>query len=103
MWSVGSFYSHDEIKDLKTPENIYSYVTNELTYDKTRLSSSPDRRGAQNALQEPSSSLCTDFTDTFIALAREKGIMAREIQGYGYATKQEIQPLSLKADVKIST
>ncbi|KXK11872.1 MAG: Transglutaminase-like superfamily protein [Microgenomates bacterium OLB23] len=43
--------------------------------------------------------VCTEFTDLFVALAREKGIYARELQGYGYSTKQNIRPLSLVTDV----
>ena len=40
-----------------------------------------------------------EFTDLFIAIAREKGIYSREIQGYGFSLDQKLQPLSLSSDI----
>ena len=40
-----------------------------------------------------------EFTDLFIAIAREKGIYSREIQGYGFLWIQKLQPLSLSSDI----
>jgi len=98
-WSLGSTYDHEDIKKLYTAEDIYRYLIAEFIYNSDRISTSPDRRGAEEALLDPYSSLCTDFTDAFIAIAREKGIMAREIQGYGHSQMKNIRPLSLTSDV----
>jgi hypothetical protein len=40
-----------------------------------------------------------EFTDLFIALAREKGIYAREINGYGFSDDPNLRPLSLISDL----
>jgi hypothetical protein len=99
LWSLGSYYSNEDIKQLKTPESIYAYLVKEFVYNPNRLKSAPERRGAFESLQDTLNSICTDFTDSFISIAREKGILAREIEGYGYATRKDIRPLSLNADM----
>ena len=55
--------------------------------------------GAVNALQNPDSAICMEFTDLFITLARAAGIPAREINGFAYTENPKIQPLSLVNDV----
>lgn len=86
-------------KNLKTPQNIYNYVTKTLTYNFKRIEPNANRLGAIEALNNPGNALCTEFTDLFIALARAAGIPAREINGYAYTENQDLQPLSLVADV----
>ncbi|NCC70435.1 hypothetical protein EOM09_02540, partial [bacterium] len=44
-------------------------------------------------LNLPNSSICTDFTDLFITLARAKGIPAREVQGFAYTNNSKIKPI----------
>ncbi len=99
LWSLGSFSSDADITKLSTPLNIYDYVVSEFVYNPQRLKTSPERRDAFKSLQDPLNSICTDFTDTFIAIAREKGILSREIQGFAYTKKSDFRPLSLNADV----
>lgn len=84
---------------LKTPKAIYNFVVNKLTYDYSRVREGVSRLGAKEALNNPSSAICMEFTDLFIALSRSAGIPAREINGYAYTENPEIQPLSLVADV----
>ncbi len=92
-----------EIKNLasslKTPESIYRYLVNNFKYNYERLNSDPSRLGAKDALKNPNSFLCTEFTDLFIALARANGIPAREINGFAYSDNPILKPLSLVADV----
>lgn len=99
LWSLGSFSSNEDIKKLYSPKEIYDYITREFVYNRTRLKTSPERRGAFESLQDTLNSICTDFTDTFIAVAREKGILSREIEGYAYSQRNDFRPLSLNADV----
>ncbi|MDO8487873.1 MAG: transglutaminase domain-containing protein, partial [bacterium] len=82
-------------RKLGTAEAIYNYVMNTLKYDQTRVRPGVERKGGLAALQTPSTSVCTEFTDLFITLARAAGIPAREINGYAYTTNQELRPLSL--------
>jgi hypothetical protein len=84
---------------LGTPENIYNYLTTNLTYDYSRLST-PSRLGASAALTNQSSALCTEYTDSFITLTRALNIPAREVQGYAYTGSGNLRPLGVAtADV----
>ncbi len=85
-----------QLKDIK---DIYYYVTDYLAYDYNRIFSNFERFGAKKALKNPKNALCSEFTDTFIALARAKGIPAREINGYAYTDNPILRPFSLNSDV----
>jgi transglutaminase-like putative cysteine protease len=86
-------------KDLKTPYAIYQYVVKSLNYDFLRIQSSSPRLGALQALGNPNSAVCLEFTDLFIALSRAAGIPAREIDGFAYTNNTHERPLSLTEDV----
>lgn len=95
--------SDPKIKELavkyNTPRSIYNYVVNALKYDKERVRQSPVRKGALQALAAPDKSVCMEFTDLFIAIARAAGIPAREAVGFAYTTDPDLRPLSLVNDV----
>jgi transglutaminase-like putative cysteine protease len=84
---------------LKTPENMYSYLVNNVRYNKARIKVGAERLGAVRTLDNPLDALCTEYTDTFVALARSQNIPAREINGYAYSTNPTTRPLSGDADV----
>jgi transglutaminase-like putative cysteine protease len=86
-------------KDLKTPYAIYEYVVKTLNYDFSRIQSNGPRLGALQALNNPNSAVCLEFTDLFVALSRAAGIPAREIDGYAYTNNSHDRPLSLTEDV----
>src|SRR3989338_1699172 len=94
---------NDKIKklaqSLKTPRAIYDYVSDYLKYDYSRVSSNKPRLGALNLIDDPSSAVCLEFTDLFIALSRAAGIPAREIDGYAYTQDSKKRPLSLIKDI----
>lgn len=96
---LGDKVNDQEIKDLKSAQDIYRFVTNKLNYNYKRLNKDIRRMGAQQALEKPDLAVCMEFTDLFVALAREKGIYAREINGYGFSKDPKIRPLSLVTDV----
>lgn len=84
-------------KELKNTQEIYDYVTTTLKYDFTRLQTdSLGRRGAIQALNKPSNSICTDFSDLFVALARAKGIPARGLVGFGYTDNTNLRPTKVE-------
>ena len=89
----------DLAKDLKTPYAIYQYVVKTLTYDFSRVETNGPRLGAVQALKNPTSAVCLEFTDLFIALARATGIPAREVDGYAYTSNTSERPLSLTEDI----
>jgi transglutaminase-like putative cysteine protease len=82
-----------------TPREIYNYVVDTLSYDYTRVNENVVRKGASKALQLPNNSVCMEFTDVFIAIARAAGIPARQAIGYAYTTNTRLRPLSLVTDV----
>ncbi len=92
-----------EIKDLalklKTPYAIFQYIVNNLTYDFERVQNNQPRIGALGVLKNPTSAVCLEFTDLFIALARAAGIPAREVNGFAYTQNEKERPLSLVKDV----
>ena len=87
-------------QNLKTIDQIYQYVIDNLQYNLDRVKSRQiSRQGALLALENPDQAICTEFTDLFIALARAAGIAAREINGYAYSANPQMLPSSLYADV----
>ena len=89
----------EDFPKIKTPEEVYSYVTSNLTYDFSKLKTDNERLGAAKALLFPDRAVCIEFSDLFVALAREKGILAREVQGYGFSQDSRLRPLSLTSDI----
>ncbi|MFA5828153.1 MAG: transglutaminase domain-containing protein [Candidatus Shapirobacteria bacterium] len=83
---------------LKTPKDIHKYVVFALSYDYKRIDSS-GRKGALEAIRTPGESLCTEFTDLFVTLARAKKIPAREIEGFAYTNNPKIKPTNTNADI----
>lgn len=98
FWRLGKMVESVDLSSLHSIEDIYMYTVNTLTYDVRRLTADPSRYGAEKALLRPKSAVCMEYTDLFIALAREKSIPAREIQGYGYSDESRIRPQSLVLD-----
>ncbi len=86
-------------KKYNTPEKIYDYVVNSLDYNYARAGIGATRKGALEALKNPQDSICMEFTDVFIAIARAAGIPAREINGYAYTTDSYLRPLSLISNI----
>ncbi len=85
--------------ELKTPEKIYEFVVKTLKYDYKRVSENNSRMGAINALSNPNSAVCREYTDLFIAIARAGDIPAREINGFAHTGNSKERPLSLVQDV----
>lgn len=82
-----------------TAREIYTYVVRTLSYDYERVKTIPKRKGALESLKSPNESLCMEFTDLFIAIARAAGIPSREVVGYAHTTNATLRPLSLVTDV----
>ncbi len=91
--------SKGKINNLNTVDEIYQFVVNNLKYDYSKLNQPTKRMTAEKVLNYPDKAICIDFTDLFIGIARNKGIMAREIQGYGFSFDPKIQPISLNSDI----
>lgn len=98
-WQVDNDKIKKLAQSLRTPKAIYDYVASYLKYDYSRVSSNKPRIGALGLMDDPSSSVCLEFTDLFIALSRAAGIPAREIDGYAYTQNSKERPLSLVKDV----
>ena len=84
---------------LRTPRAIYDFVVNTLTYDYSRATARTNRLGAAAALASPTSAMCMEFTDLFVALARSNGIPARRVIGFAYTNNPKLRPIALESDV----
>lgn len=98
-WQVGNTEIKKLAHDLKTPEKIYRYVVDTLSYDFERVTMNRPRLGAVGVLKTPSSAVCLEFTDLFITIARAAGIPAREINGFAFTENEKQRPLSLIKDI----
>lgn len=97
-WPINDPSIRQIISSLKTIKDIYNYTVNTLTYDYNSINAS-ERKGALNTLLSPNTSICTDFTDLFITLARAKGIPAREVEGFAYTNNSKIKPINSNSDI----
>lgn len=99
-WPVRDMQIKELAEKHKTPRAIYNYVVSTLKYDYDRLQrGDAARKGALAALQNPNASLCQDFSDLFISIARAAGIPAREVTGFAYTENPRLRPTSLSGDV----
>ena len=85
-------------QNLTNIKNIYQYVVNKLNYNYDQINFAK-RQGALQALDYPNNSLCTEFTDLFITLARANKIPAREIEGFAYSNNPKVKPINTNSDV----
>lgn len=99
FWETNNSAIASTAKKLQTPEAIYQYVVSKLSYDFSRVTDTKGRIGAAGVLQNPSSAVCLEFTDLFVALARAAGIPAREVDGFAYTQDDKQRPLSLVKDI----
>jgi len=85
--------SSESFKSIDTPEKIYNYVQNKLSYDYTLLRQTHVRRNISEILTDPKRSLAQDFTELFIQLANLHGISSRQIIGIAVSGNQITQPV----------
>jgi len=97
-WPIDDPSIKQIVNYLKTVKDIYNYTVNTLSYDYNSVNAS-QRKGALDTLLSPNSSICTDFTDLFVTLARAKGIPAREVEGFAYTNNSKIKPVNINADI----
>lgn len=98
-WDTSSNIVTNLSEQLKTPENIYHYLTTNFTYNYEGISGGTGRLGALAALSSPTNVLCTEFTDVFVSLARSRNIPSREINGYGFTKNRSLQPQNITTDI----
>jgi len=98
-WEVTDSEIQKIAPSLKTPQDIYDFVTSNLTYNFDKVSGENKRLGAKGALLDKKNSVCLEFTDLFVTLARAAGIPARGVEGFGYTENSKLRPLSLVDDV----
>jgi transglutaminase-like putative cysteine protease len=99
FWQINDPKIKAAAQPLRTPRAIYDYVVNTLSYDYGRVTASTNRLGAAAALAAPTTAMCMEFTDLFIALARSNGIPARRVIGFAYTNNPKLRPIALEADV----
>lgn len=98
-WDLGNQRTRVDIKELKSAEDIYNYVQKTLTYNYKKIATDNLRLGGQGALADSKNSVCLEFTDLFISIARAKGIPARSVEGFAFTQNAKLRPLSLVNDI----
>lgn len=98
FWGDNSQAVKDLASRLQTPENIYHYLESTLTY-RYSGNPAPKRQGATQALAAPQDVLCTEFTDSFVALARANNLASREINGFGFTQHPDLRPQGEGGDI----
>lgn len=98
-WNVGNLEIKNIAKNLKTPQEVYDFVIQKLSYNYNKVSDSNVRLGAVQALLRGNFAVCLEFTDLFIALARAAGIQSRAIEGFAYTQNEKLRPVSLVKDI----
>ena len=101
IWNYDDLiFTIPEVQNLKTAKDVYDYVVDKFTYDFNKINKQKSQKSsASESLKNPESAICTDFTNTFIAIARKIGIPARELQGYALSENPDLKPLSLEQDI----
>ena len=101
IWDYDNpIFTIPDIQSLRTPKAIYDFVVDKFTYDFNKVSKLKTQKlSASESLKQPESAICSDFTNTFIAISRKAGIPARELQGFALSENPDLKPLSLKQDV----
>jgi len=84
---------------LNSVEDIYKFVVATLSYNYSKVATSNLRLGGKGVLADAKNSVCLEFSDLFISLARAKGIPARSVEGYAYTKNTKLRPLSLVNDI----
>jgi len=83
----------EKAKSLKTLNEIYSFVTSYLSFEKSSLSMQKAKRyGAESLLVNKRSATTLDFVDLFTAIARAAGYPTREVFGIAVSSNQAITP-----------
>ena len=98
-WSINDVTLLSNIRSLDTPRKIYDFVEGTLSYSYDRFNKVTKRLGAEGGYKDPTSSVCMEYTDLYVGVARENGIFAREIQGFGYSKDPKLRPQSLQSDI----
>lgn len=88
-----------KINSLATAADIYQYEIAELNYNYNKIADKNVRLGADAVLSKPDQAVCLEYTDFFVAAAREKGIYSREIEGFGVSYDPKMQPVSETSDI----
>ncbi len=96
VWKFPETAVNPKLTDI---DQIYYYVVNSLSYNFEQIGKNKKRLSVAEILKKPTQAVCLEFTDLFVALAREKGFYSREIEGYGFSHEAAFRPISLTGDL----
>ncbi|MFH2118540.1 MAG: transglutaminase-like domain-containing protein [Candidatus Paceibacterota bacterium] len=99
FWDINNRAIQELAQKYNTPQTIYDYVANNLTYVDVESLDQLKRKGAVQVLNNPENAACQEFSDLFVTLARASNIPTRLITGYAYTENSRLRPLSLVEDV----
>lgn len=86
-------------KKLNQIDQVYRTVLSTLSYDYKGVGPERKRNGALYALNNPDKSVCSEYSDLFVSLARSIGVPAREHQGYAFTNDIRLKSLYDTSDI----
>lgn len=101
FWEVNHPTLIELAQNLATPRAIADFVVAKLDYTKKTLDQNFERLGALSAIktENQNQATCQEFTDLFVALARQKQIPARRVVGIAYSNNEELRPSNVNSDI----
>lgn len=96
-WEVDNQIIKQLALSYNSPEKIFNFTVENLTYDYQKLNNS-QRLGGLKSL-EGKKGVCTEFSDLFVTLSRAAKIPARELEGFALTQDKTIVSLSAENDV----
>jgi len=101
LFNTQPFWKLDNETPIKSTsiKEHYDYAIQMLSYNFNRIIKGNSRMGASQAVRFPDQAVCTEYSDLFIASARQRGLYVREVQGFAFANEQELRPIQQDSDI----
>lgn len=95
FWEIHEAEFETLAHQLKTPQQIFAKITEELEYNFSRKGKETNRTGAIFAYEHPTNALAQDYTDVFVSIARAANIPARQLTGYAFSSDPTTRPVGV--------
>jgi hypothetical protein len=99
FWEIEAQNISNKASELEDVASIYEFVTANFEFNSDKIDSDIGKRlGAKGALTVDDGMLTSEFVDLFIALARVKGIPAKQAVGFAFGGEAELNPTIVNGD-----
>jgi len=98
-WPVTDIAVQEQAEPLTSPNQIYDFTLEKLSYTTANLDENLTRLGALKILKTPDLATCQEYADLFVTLARANKIPARRLIGYAQTKNQQLRPTGFQGDI----